>query len=182
MINWLLTAYHAPVFAEGIKKIELSTAESVLSSYHLGSGDKIKIHVFGEDELSTEVRLSDAGTISYTFLGELQVKGLTTGQLQNKITSALDGDYLINPRVSVTVLEYRQFFIHGEVKQPGGYPYIPGLTIRKAVSIAGGFTDYASENVIGLIQESDKTRKEQKVTQDSKVLPGDIINIKESLF
>lgn len=152
-----------------------------LSSYELGVGDAIKIDVFGEPDLSLEFKLSDAGTISYPFLGELIVKGLTVGGLETKIFNDLNNDYLINPKVSVRIIEYRQFYINGEVKKPGSYPYLPGLTVRKAVSIAGGFTDYASKNKIGLMR--DKTPDEESiVNQDALVMPGDIINIKESFF
>ena len=88
-----------------------------LSDYPLGAGDLISIQVFGEEELSVEVRLSDAGTISYPFLGELIVKDLTTGDLSKLIHSRLADGYLVSPNVNITVKEYRQFFIHGQVEK-----------------------------------------------------------------
>ena len=111
-----------------------------LSSYKLGSGDMITIRVVGEDDLRRErLRLSDAGTISFPILGEIRVKGLTVGALEEHITKGLKGRYLVNPQVTVSIDEYRNFFVNGSVEKPGGYPFSPGLTVRKAISIAGGF-------------------------------------------
>jgi protein involved in polysaccharide export with SLBB domain len=154
-----------------------------LSRYQLGSGDVISIVVFGEDDLKREhIRLTDAGTISYPVLGELKVLGRTVGELEKIITDGLQGRYLVNPRVSVSVDQYRPYFIHGQVKSGGGYPFQPGLTVRKAVSVAGGFTDRASKEKIFVIRDKDKTVKPVKVDLDTPVLPGDIITVEESFF
>src|SRR3972149_5766373 len=89
-----------------------------LSRYQLGSGDVITIVVFGEEDLKRgPIRLTDAGTISYPVLGELKVLGRTVGELEKIITDGLRGRYLVNPRVSVSVDQYRPYFIHGEVKK-----------------------------------------------------------------
>lgn len=162
--------------------INVSVAEeSQFSDYPLGSGDSVKITVFGEEELSIETRLSDAGTISYPFLGELEVLNLTTSQLSTKITNGLADGYLLNPNVNVTVLEYREFFINGEVKKPGSYPFQPGLTLQKAVAIAGGFTERASKSKI-FIQQDGNTDDPKMVELGQQVLPGDIITIEQSFF
>lgn len=157
-------------------------AQTGLSEYTLGSGDKIRIHVYGEEDLGIETLLSDAGTLAYPFLGELRVLGLTAGELQQKITLGLLGDYLIDPKVSVTILEYRQFYINGEVVKPGGLAFKPGLTIRKAVSLAQGFTDRASKSNIFVISDSDPTQTPVRVDQNSAVRPGDIITVEQSFF
>jgi polysaccharide export outer membrane protein len=158
----------------------MADASNVLSSYHLDSGDLISIKVFGENDFSLETRLSDAGTISYPFLGELQLAGLSAGEVEELITSGLDRDYLINPKVTVTILEHRKFFVNGEVKEPGGYAYIPGLTINKAISLAGGFTEQALREKLFIIRDGSKTP--QIVALGSLVQPGDIVLIKESFF
>ena len=103
-----------------------------MSQYQLGSGDRVKISVFGQDDLSMEVRLPDVGTINYPFLGEIKLVGLTADEVEKKIYDGLLGDYLVNPSVSVAIVEYRPFFIDGEVKRPGGYPYQPGLSVRRS--------------------------------------------------
>jgi len=153
-----------------------------LSNYRLDSGDSIKIQVLGEPELSMDVRLTDAGTVAYPFLGEVKLTGLTIGEAQKIITQGLAAGYLIDPKVTVTVHQYRQFFVNGEVKTPGAYPFVPGLTVRKAVSLAGGLSEYASEKKITITREALQERTSVAVTMDDAVLPGDIIEIGESFF
>ncbi len=154
-----------------------------ISDYALGSGDKIRITVFGEEDLSMEVTLSDAGTISYPFLGEIDVLGRTIGGLSQYITEGLLDGYLISPNVSVTVLEYRPFYIHGEVETPGGYPYQPGLTLQQAVALAGGFTERASRSKFMLLEEGAEDESEEvTVRLTSPVGPGDTVTIEESFF
>ena len=130
------------------------------------------------------MRLSDAATISYPFLGELQVAGLTVGQLEEKIKSGLKGDYLINPNVTVSVADYRQFYIHGEVESPGGFAFLPGLTLRKAVALAGGFTERASRSKMYVIREGIEHSNElgRQISMDEELLPGDIVTIEQSFF
>lgn len=154
-----------------------------LSSYRLASGDVISIKVFGEEDLSREkIRLTDAGTISYPVLGELRVAGLTVGDLERIVTDGLRGRYLVNPRVAVTIDEYRPFYVNGWVEKPGGYPFQPGLTVRKAVSLAGGFKERASQNKLFLIRDSDASHTPQKVDLNTAINPGDILTVEESFF
>lgn len=147
----------------------------------IGAGDKVRINVFGEDDLSVSERVSDRGTIAYPLLGELRVANMTPAELQEMITSRLRGPYLVDPRVTVSIEEYREFFVMGQVNRPGGYAYQPGLTIRKAISIAGGYTDRASRTKVFLVFEGEPG-KEQRVGQDDPFGPGDTIVVKESLF
>ena len=157
--------------------------DSSLSSYRLGSGDLISITVFGEEDLSPQkIRVSDKGTITYPVLGELKLSGLPIKELESMITNGLKGRWLVNPKVSVTVLEYRQFYVNGFVEKPGGYPYVPGLNVRKAVSIAGGFKERAAKDKIFLIEEGDTTHRPKKVGLDVPVNAGDIITVEESFF
>lgn len=153
-----------------------------LSDYQLGSGDKIEIKVYDEPDLSFEVRLSDAGTISYPFLGEVRILGLTVGQLEQRIREGLRGDYLVDPEVTVSILEYRPFYINGEVKEPGGFPYVPGITLRKAVAIAGGFTERASRSKIYVIRDGSINEEGRQIGLDERVMPGDIITVEQSFF
>ena len=154
-----------------------------LSSYKLGVGDVITAQVVGEDELKREkVRLSDAGTLSFPYLGEIRVRGMTVGELEDYITKGLKGRYLLNPQVTVTIHEYRNFFVNGQVDKPGGYPFTPGLTVRKAISIAGGFKERASKEKINVIREEDTKGNSQRINLDAPVRPGDIITVEESFF
>ncbi|QFU77723.1 polysaccharide export protein [Halioglobus maricola] len=177
-------------------KIALTTlfmfAVSVLSggpmalaqdAYKLSSGDTISIHVYGEPDLTFDsVLIGQNGRISYPFLGELKVAGQSTAELEQRIESNLQPDYLIDPRVSVSMVKYRLFFVNGEVKNPGGVDFQPGLTLRKAVSLAGGFTERANRKKVLLIQEADPNREEQEVGLDYKIQPGDIITVQDTFF
>ncbi|MCV6627513.1 MAG: polysaccharide export protein [Cellvibrionaceae bacterium] len=154
-----------------------------MSDYRLGSGDLMSIQVFGEEDLSIETKLSDAGTISYPFIGEIRVLGLTTGELSQLITERLADGYLINPSVNVTVVEYRQFYVNGEVEAPGGFPFQPGLTLQKAVALAGGFTERASRSKIYITREGKGGQAATfKAQLSTKIQPSDIIIIEQSFF
>jgi polysaccharide export outer membrane protein len=152
------------------------------NDYKLGSGDTIKITVFGQEDLSIETLLNDNGKIDYPFLGQLQASGKTLAEFQQTIYIGLKGDYLIKPNVSVSIVEYRPFFIDGEINTPGGYPFQPGLTISKAAALAGGFTERASLGKIFIIRSNDPEQKSVNVSPNTSVFPGDIITVKQSYF
>jgi len=166
----------AEIPAEEIMALEAST-------YKLGAGDVISIRVYGADDLSFEsLRLTDAGTFSFPFLGEVRAAGKTTTALAGALTEALKGGYFVSPQISVTLIEYRPFFVKGEVKNPGSYPYQPGLTLRKAITLAGGLTPLASSRRITVIHEGDPDQKPEKASMDAAIKPGDIIDIGQGLF
>ena len=174
--------FTAGAWAQGSAKT-LDPTDNLLSTYQLAAGDVITIRVFGEDDLSREkIRLSDAGTIPYPVLGEVKAKGRTIGEIEKFITAGLDGRYLINPRVSVTIEEYRPFYINGMVDKPGGYPFQPGLTVLKASSLAGGFKERASFSKITIIRENNPKAGPQKADLNTAISPGDTIFIEESFF
>lgn len=160
-----------------------ATPDKLLSTYRLGSGDVVSIRVLGEEDLKREkIRLSDAGTISFPMIGEIKVLGRRVTELEGLIADGLRGRYLLNPVVSVTIEEYRPFFVNGQVEKPGAYPFQPGLTIPKAISLAGGFKERASKEKIFVIREDDKTQTPVKVGPSTLVSPGDIITVEESFF
>ena len=150
--------------------------------YKLGTGDMVRIQVYDEEDLYLEARVSDGGTISYPFLGELTVSLSTPAQLESFISKKLQGHYLVNPKVSVDILEYRPFYVNGEVEDPGGFPFQPGITVRKAVSVAGGFKERASKDKIFIIRDESIEKKPVKIGVDELVRPGDIITVEESFF
>ncbi|WGV98429.1 polysaccharide biosynthesis/export family protein [Vibrio sp. YMD68] len=165
--------------------LNLFLSTSVISAeehYTLGAGDKIQIHVYGEPELSfEELFISSNGIFDYPYLGQIQSLNKTTQQLKEEITLGLKGDYLIEPKVMVSVLSFRKIYINGEVKNPGGYEYQPGLTIDKAIALAGGFTDRAAKSSITITNNASGIQsKKTKLTKS--VRPGDIITIEESFF
>lgn len=158
-------------------------ADEGTAQYRLAAGDIISINVFEEKELSlSKVRLNDAGAIAYPMLGMIQVKGLTLAELQQKITAGLKGSYLVNPQVTVSIDQYRDVFISGQVYKPGNYPYQPGLTVRKAVSIAGGFKDRANKNSVTIVHENQDKSASVKGDLNTEIQPGDTITVEESFF
>ncbi|HDY82028.1 MAG TPA: polysaccharide export protein [Halieaceae bacterium] len=151
--------------------------------YTLNSGDSIRIHVYGEPDLTFErLLIGHNGRISYPFLGELKVTGKSAAQLQQMLINGLRPDYLIDPRISVSIVKYRSFFVNGEVKKPGGVDFQPGLTLRKAISLAGGFTERANKKQVLVIVDNDPDHKEQKVGLDYRVQPGDIFTVQDTFF
>ena len=150
--------------------------------YTLDEGDRISIQVFDEPDLTMESTLGASGIINYSYLGDLQVAGKTSQQVERQITEELQNGYLVNPSVNVTILTYRPFFINGEVRSPGSYPYQPGLTLDKAIALAGGLTDRASRRKMFIIKAANNSQEEQKASMQTKVAPGDIISIKEGFF
>jgi protein involved in polysaccharide export with SLBB domain len=151
------------------------------ANYLLGPGDKIIIQVYGEEELKIETQLTDSGKINYPFLGEIMAKGLSIKQLESRIYNGLKGDYFVEPNVFVGMVEYRPFFIHGEVKLPGGYPYQPGMTVNQAVALAGGLTERASKEKIFITREANKS-KQENANLNTKVDAGDTITIEQRFF
>ena len=138
--------------------------------------------LFGEKELSMDVRLSDAGSFLYPFLGEIIAKNKTISDLQMLLTVGLKNGYLVDPKVYVSIIEYRPFFVNGEVTKPGGFAYQPGLTIRKAISLAGGLTPRASLTKIYVVHENDPTGTPRLTTLNAVIQPGDTIIIEQSFF
>jgi protein involved in polysaccharide export with SLBB domain len=94
----------------------------------------------------------------------------------------LKGPYLVDPKVSVTILEYRRFYVRGAVEKPGGFPFEPGMTLQKAVSLAEGFTDRASRSKFYIASDNDETDEPRLATLNTVIQPGDIITIEESFF
>lgn len=154
-----------------------------LSAYKLGPGDVITVRVFGEDDLSREkIRLTDSGSVFMPAVGELVILNKTLGEVERLVADALRGRILVNPQVSVFVEEYRPFFINGMVERPGGYPYQPALTVRKAAAVAGGFKERASLSKIFVIRGDDRTHTANQADLDALVFPGDTITVGESFF
>lgn len=164
---------------------ELEGADvELLDVYRLGHGDRLSVQVYGEAELSKEYAIGSNGRLSFPFIGEVPVMGLTAIEVGQRLTEALRGDYLIDPKVTVTVVRYRPIYVNGEVKSPGAMDFEPGLTVRQAISLAGGMTDRASARKIYRVPAGGNrtSSKPQKVGLDVRLEPGDTITIEESFF
>jgi polysaccharide biosynthesis/export protein VpsN len=155
---------------------------AAVSEYKLGPGDEIKVLVLGAPDLSLDFILSDAGTISFPFLGEIDVRQMTASRLEAYLQAHLSEGYLVDPKVNVRIVKYRPFFVSGEVVHPGGYPYQPALTVYMAVTLAGGFTERAARRDILVIHEDDPEHEPRAIGLSDRIRPGDIVVVEESFF
>ncbi|MCY4227194.1 MAG: polysaccharide export protein [Gammaproteobacteria bacterium] len=170
-----------PVLAQA-QATETAALEDTTTDYVLGHGDRIRITVFGHENLTGEFLLSETDSISLPLVGVLDFNGATLKEAQSIVVDALRPDYLVDPKVSVEVLEYRPFYIIGEINNPGSYPWVNGMTVIEAVAIGGGFTYRARKKQMLVIRATDETRSEQEIKPNDKVLPGDLIRVAERFF
>ncbi len=148
--------------------------------YRLAAGDEIEILVYEEDDLSMKVLLNESGVINYPYLGSITATGKTAGELEAELTEGLLQDILVQPSVHVSIVSYRNFFIGGEVKRPGAYPYQPGLSVKQAISVAGGLTEWASSSKFEILREGNKQAR--SADEGTLIRPGDTVTVKEGLF
>lgn len=153
--------------------------------YVVGESDVLQITVYDHEDLTSTVRISREGTISFPLLGKVKVLGLTLGQIEDKLAKLLADGYIINPQVSVFIEDFRSrvFYVTGEVQKPDAYKYEDDTTVIKAITIAGGFTGLAAKGGVKIIRKSG-TKDEilEKVRMDETVLPNDVIVVPESFF
>lgn len=151
--------------------------------YRLGANDRVRIIVFGQPTLTGEYTLDGNGVLAFPLIGSVNAQGQTTGQLQQAIASRLDPDFLRNPSVSAEVITRRPFYVIGEVKKPGNYPYVTDMTALQAVAMAGGYTYRARQNSLYL-KRLDANGRLVRVaaTPETRIRPGDTVEIKERYF
>lgn len=165
---------------------------SLAGEYRLGVGDIISIRVYdwragtaaspGDDDLRLEkIRLDHTGVVSLPF-GQFKAVGGTLKELETALIEKLSGKILKSPRVWINIEEYRPFFVEGQVTRPGAYPYQPGLNVRKAITLGGGFRERASLEKIFVVREGDKSNARIRVNLNSIIGPGDTLTVEESFF
>lgn len=159
-------------------------AQDVVSQtdYRLATGDTIYVRVYDEADLTMRLAVPNDGVVRYAFVGNLQLAGKTVDQLEEEIMGRLLGDYLVNPQVSVSIVEYRAFYIQGEVGKTGGIAWQPGLTVRTAITLAGGLKERASSSKWYLVPEGGGENDRRRVSEDDIVNPGDTLIIEQSFF
>lgn len=155
--------------------LSLSPYTFAQESYQLGVGDRIKITVFEEADMSFELAVDESGVFSYPYLGDIRLIGKTTAQLEDELIAGLKGPVLVKPNISISVVEYRTFSIGGEVNTPGSYPYSPNLTVKQAINLAGGVTDWSNGKRFTL--ERTKIIPGEKLSSETRVYPGDTLTI-----
>lgn len=151
--------------------------------YHLGADDEIKIIIFGEDDLSGDYKVSGDGSVSMPLIGEVPVNGLSLAETEDLIEAKLADGYLLEPSVSVAVSKYRPFYILGEVREPGSYSYVSNMTALNAIALAGGFTYRANSKSVQIMRGGQAEGSAyEEFPVEAKVMPGDVIMIKERFF
>ena len=160
---------------------EVTPQRLAAPAYTLDSGDRLRVVVFRHDDLSGEFEVDGSGYFAMPLIGEVDAAGLSTRQLEQRIAERLRDGYLVDPQISIEILNFRPFFILGEVNQPGQYPYASGMSVINAVALAGGFTFRARENAIA-VQRGGSGAPQVVVTADTPILPGDIIRVPERFF
>jgi protein involved in polysaccharide export with SLBB domain len=178
----LLAAGAAPMPAGAQEQNAAAGSGATDAQYRISAGDKLNIVVFGQEDVSGDFQVDGGGNITMPLLGQVAAAGRTVTQLQSEITTALDKDYIVNPRVSIEVLNYRPFYILGQVNSPGSYPYVSGMDVRQAIAIAGGFTRRARTSSVTVIRQTAKGSVEIDAKPDAPILPGDTIEVERRLF
>jgi polysaccharide export outer membrane protein len=151
--------------------------------YRLSPGDKVKVTVFNEPDLTGEFQVNDSGNVALPLAGEVSAAGQTIAEFKNNVIRTLRGRYVKNPRVAIEMVNYRPFNVIGEVRNAGQYPYRPGLTVQDAVAMAGGYTYRANTRLL-YVRRADSSG-ESTVQMDggsATVSPGDNIRVPERYF
>jgi polysaccharide export outer membrane protein len=145
--------------------------------YRIGPNDVVRIQVFGEDDLTVEAKVSGDGKLNYPLLGMLQAEGRTIEDLQQELTVRLGSGYVRSPKVSVSIVRHRNFYVSGEVKTPGGYPYEEGLTVQKALSLAGGYTEKSDKQGVTVTRLAEGRVETRTLGPDDVIQPNDILMV-----
>lgn len=151
-------------------------------AYKLDTGDKVKVTVYGEDDLSGEFEVDGSGNVRLPLIGQVKAAGLSVRDFEASVAAALSKGYLVNPKVSVEVATYRPFTILGEVNKPGEYPYEAGMTVLNAVALGGGYTYRADEDEVYIRRKGSTQEVELPADDRTLVYPGDTVRVDERIF
>jgi polysaccharide export outer membrane protein len=150
--------------------------------YPLDTGDIVNVTVYGEAELTKTYTIDDAGAVSFPLVGPVRVRGLTTQMAAANIAAALADGYIREPSVTVEMEQYRPFFIQGAVTTGGQFAYVYGMTVRAAISTAGGFTDTADRTKAIVYRRQGHEMVKGVVDLDFPIYPSDTIIVSERWF
>jgi polysaccharide export outer membrane protein len=157
-------------------------AKASHGSYVLRPTDQIRVQVYNEPNISGDYQIDSSGFVSVPLAGRVKASGATTAQLEKSLAARLNNGLLKDPRVSIQISGYAPFYIHGEVKRSGEFPFRPGLTVMDAIATAGGYTYRANEGQVFVRRAG--TDAEYSYPMDARiaVFPGDNIRIPERFF
>jgi polysaccharide biosynthesis/export protein len=163
-------------------KYSVAPAVPADTPYRLASGDRLRVIVFGQDNLSNSYSVDGTGVISMPLIGRVRAQGLTTAELERAIEARLRQGYLREPSISAEVEDYRPFFMLGGVSAAGQYPFINGITVQNAVAVAGGFTPRAVQSCVEITRVVDGRSLTFPAPLSASVSPGDTITVEERFF
>lgn len=162
--------------------VSVESAVSANTQHLIAPGDSISLLVFGEPDLSAEnVRVPESGKVSLPLIGSIDVGGKTTQQVEDMVRGVLSQGYVNNPRLSVTIFSYRPIFIRGAVRTTGAFPYTEGLTIAKAIALAGGSKNSAKQQGISILRDGQTVQENLALDSTYQVASGDVITIDEEI-
>jgi polysaccharide export outer membrane protein len=154
----------------------------LLDAYRLDAGDTLRINVFDQSNLTDVYTVDSTGVIAMPLIGNVEARGRTIDELEAQIATQLRQGFLRNPDVTVEVASYRPFFIMGEVRTAGQYTYVPGMTVEKAIAIAGGFTPRAFKRNVDISRNLEGRIVSGSVDMQAPIRPGDTITVRERWF
>jgi polysaccharide export outer membrane protein len=172
----------APSSASTTAPVTGAPATPEAYAYKLDVGDKIRLTVFGEMDLGGEYTVDGSGNVRLPLVGQVHASGLAIPEFESHVKMALEAGYLKNARVSAEVINYRPFYILGQINKPGEYPYVNGMNVLTAIALAGGYTYRASESSVYIRRKGSNQEQAVPADQTTKVLPGDIIRVRERFF
>jgi polysaccharide export outer membrane protein len=178
-LRFLVLLLLVPLAACAVSPKPSTYLVEVKGPYALDTGDVVRVSVYGEAELTKSYVIDDAGAVSLPLVGPVKVRGRTTQQSAAAITAALAQGYIREPSVAVEIESYRPFFIQGAVENAGQFPYVYGMSVRAAISTAGGYTDTASRKDAIIYRRQGNQMVKGSVSLDFPIYPGDTIVVPE---
>jgi len=166
-----------PIAPPPVETVNVEARRMPDTGYKLASGDKVRVTVYDEADLSGEFQVDGSGFVYLPLIGQTRAAGYSTEVLADEITAALQNGYVNHPRVSVEVTTYRPFYIIGEVNKPGEYAYVNDMTAENAVAMAGGFTPKADTDDVYLRREGGTQEVEVPADNTTKIHPGDVVRV-----
>lgn len=176
LASGLMAACAGPQYQAELLRAQLN------APYLLASGDRLRVIVFGQDNLSNSFSVDAAGNISLPLIGLVKANGLTTAELERVVEGRLRNGFLREPRVSIEVEAYRPFFVLGEVTTAGQYPFISGMTVQNAVAVAGGYTPRGLQSDVDITRVVDGRSVTFAAPLNFPVRPGDTVKVRERFF
>jgi len=167
--------------------VEVGTGNGSLSgasvASHLQPGEKIKVTVYGEEALTGDYDVNPSGYVTMPLIGAVKAAGRSQSEFEKDVASRyVRGGFLQDPHVTVAVVQFKPFYVMGEVATSGEFPFRSGLNVHTAVAMAGGFTYRASKTYVLIRHAGDEVWKEYSLAEPVPIAPGDLIRVPERYF